>query len=191
MSFQTLSSSQFEAVLTDANVRQIQIIQAALGLGVFTFGIVIAVLYTTATAVPTREDIELIQMLTLGHLVILSGGAAMASILFRNFFSERQLAAAAKRTVRDSRGQTLTDPASKALAHVRSAIVLRLAVLEAPALFGLVICFLMVTNGAATVAPMYLLNALSAAGFIVYIATTFPNKDRLSGIFNEFVLKGS
>lgn len=191
MSFQTLSPSQFEAVLTDANVRQMQIIQAAMGMGIFTFGIVIAVWYTTATAVPTREDVELIQMLTLVHLLILSGGVAMANILFRNLFSERQLAAAAERKVGDRRGQVLTDPASRALAHVRSAIILRLAVLEAPALFGLVICFLMVMNGVAAVAPMYLLNALSAAGFIVYLATTFPNKDRLVGIFNDFVLKGS
>ncbi len=191
MSFQTLSSAQFEAVLTGANVRQMQIVQAALGMGVFTFGIVIAVLYTTVEAVPTREDIEWIQKLTLVHLLILSGGAAMANILFRSLFSERQLAAAAERKVRDRRGQVLTDPASKALAHVRSAIILRLAVLEAPALFGLVICLLTVTSGVAAVVPIYLLNALSAAGFIVYVATTFPNKDRLSGIFNEFVLKGS
>lgn len=191
MSFQTLSSSQFEAVLTDANVRQMQIVQAALGMGVFTFGIVIAVLYTTAAAIPTREDIEWIQMLTLVHLLILSGGAAMANILFRSLFSERQLAAASERKVRDNRGQALTDPAAKALAHVRSAIILRLAVLEAPALFGLVICLLTITSGVAAVAPIYLLNGLSAAGFIVYVATTFPNRDRLAGIFNEYVLKGS
>jgi len=188
MAFSNISSEQFEAALTEANVRQLQLIQAAIGMGIFVFSMVIGVLYSTATGQPRREDVELIQTLTLAHLLILSGGVAMANFLFRNLFSERQLAAAADKTVMDSNRQPVTDPALKALAHVRSAIIVRLAILEAPALFGLVICLLMTMNGVVSVAPVYLLNALSAVGFLFYVATTIPTKERLVGIFNDFVI---
>ncbi len=189
MSFQNVSAVQFEAALTEANVRQTQVIQGAIGMGILVFGIVVGVLYSTTHAEPTLDDVELIQTLTLAHLLILSGGVATANLLFRKLFSDPQLAVAADRNVTGADRQPVTDPALKVLAHVRSAIIVRLAILEAPALFGLVICLLMTINGVALIAPIYLLNSLSAAGFLVYVVTTFPNRERLVGIFNDFIMR--
>ena len=63
---------------------------------------------------------------------------------------------------------------------LRGAAILRLAMLEGCALFGVVICLLGVVLEAATQHPWIWANAASAALFLIFAVLTFPTAERLA-----------
>lgn len=66
------------------------------------------------------------------------------------------------------------------LAQLQAATLVRLALLEGAALFGLVTLFLL-PAGAFREQPLYWLNLASSMVFLLTIAATFPTRSRLEG----------
>ena len=65
------------------------------------------------------------------------------------------------------------------LKRIRAIIVVRLAMYESAAMFGLVVCLLGVLTGVIYQNAIYWLNAITALVLFVFIVKTFPNRDRL------------
>ena len=61
----------------------------------------------------------------------------------------------------------------------RTAKIVQTATIEAPAFFGLVVCFLAVTSQVMHSHPFYWVNTLSYFILIVRLAMDFPTKEKL------------
>jgi hypothetical protein len=70
------------------------------------------------------------------------------------------------------------------LIYQRAALV-RLALLEGAALFGLVVCFLVAGSGQLRTDPLLALNALSALYLLLVAGASFPTEDRLRAKWRE------
>ena len=83
---------------------------------------------------------------------------------------------------------TASPPAEGAmqwLSLVRKATILRLALIESPAIFGLTIYLIAAINGVLHDHPGYWGNRLSALILLLFIIATFPNSNRLTAVFDE------
>ena len=79
----------------------------------------------------------------------------------------------------------LADPAKRAVVTLRMALVLRLALLEAVALFGIVVCYLAVLTGTLHESPLYWLNGLPAVLLALHTLLSFPTRDRMESALQE------
>lgn len=156
--------------LEGVGVRVLQIITAAVTLAVLTACSAALIVHAARTPDPAQAayaDLTLVSILTLAHLVLAAGAWGLAFVLYR------------KRLARPFE----TPPtAADCLAALRTATVLRLAVLEAPALFGAIVCLIASQRGVLDVEPLYWLNLASAAAFVAAAVLTFPTRDRVTVI---------
>jgi len=158
----------FRGALGDVELRAMQVVQVALMAGVLFFGLVVAVLairpQTVGAAPPTPA--ATLSLLSLVHGAMALGAWAVAFLLH---------GALLRRAVADEAAGTGAD----ALAALRKAMLVRLALLEGPALFGLVVCLLAALGGALRATPIYWLNALSALAFLAIAVLSFPTRERV------------
>jgi hypothetical protein len=113
----------------------------------------------------TYEDISLVTLLSLIHLILAAALFAAAFMLY----------------VRRVAPRPGTSPTvEECLRTLRSASILRLSLLEMPALFGVLICIVASQRGVLDLEPLYWLNLASAAAFLVITALTFPTRDRVT-----------
>ncbi|MBL7996790.1 hypothetical protein JNM05_15595 [bacterium] len=188
-SLSEVTLSEFQTALTPQNVRVIQIIQGAIGLGVVMFmGVVLFVYSSQTMSVDARianDDYDLINLLTLAHIMIAAGVYTVARVVFNLLLSSSVLRNGVTKVMKDGQGRVIDSPAEKILAIIRSAIIVRLAMLEAPALFGLVICLIGTFNGTIQETPSIWLNAITSLILIGFVILTFPNKEHIEEIFNS------
>jgi hypothetical protein len=173
---------EFEALLEKNHLRAMQILQGAFSLGVAMFALVIGVFYLTAAAQMVRMDATIFPIFSGVHAFValscwvvgLSAPSLVARLapsgLIRGVGTALEGSSAAERI----------------LAQIRTAFILRLALLQGPALFGLVICLLGSKDGTLREKPIFWLNGLSAALFLAYSLATFPTRDRAMEMFRDF-----
>ncbi|MBL7960963.1 hypothetical protein JNL27_12070 [bacterium] len=187
-SLSEVTLSEFQTALTPQNIRMIQIIQGAIGLGVVMFMGVVLFVYSSQTmnvdARITNDDYDLINILTLAHIMVAAGVYTVARVVFNLLLSSSVLRNGVTKVMKDGQGRIIENPAEKILVIIRSAMIVRLAMIEAPAIFGLVICLIATFNGTILETPSIWLNAITACILIGFIILTFPNKERLEEIFN-------
>ncbi len=192
-SLSEVTVQEFQAALTPEAVRMFQIVQGAVGMGVAVFLLIVIGMYVNgsaaAEAAPADNPEGLMQAMTLVHFALLAVLLVLSAMLFNAQFSDARLRSGVNLTLNDAKGRPLTDNGSRCLALMRTAMILRLAMLEGPALFGLVICLLGAMNGFLHTHPLYWVNAASALYFIGYVVQTFPNRQRMEEIFQTRVLK--
>ncbi|KAB2880588.1 ATP synthase F0 subunit C [bacterium] len=181
--------TEFQSALTPQNIRVIQIIQGAIGLGVVMFMGVVLFVYSSQTmnvdARITNDDYDLINILTLAHIMIAAAVYTVARVVFNLLLSSSVLRNGVTKIMKDGQGRVIENPAEKMLAIIRSAMIVRLAMIEAPAIFGLVICLIATFNGTIQETPSIWLNAITALILIGFVILTFPNKERVEEIFNS------
>lgn len=174
-----LSRTSFEAALTPAHVTTAQVLQGAMMMGIVAFAAVVAYLYTQAPPVePTEAEIALVRLMTLVHLGLLGVNVGVSLFLARRVFSPEAIGEG----VGAFDAQLL---AARAVQQQRVALIVRMALLEGSALFGLVICLLATTNGVLGSAPEFWVNLLSPFLVIGFGVATFPTKERLVSWFEE------
>lgn len=164
----------FRAALGDADLKALQAIQAALMTGVLLFGLVVVLLairpQSIGAALPTPA--ATLTLLSLVHGVMALGAWAAAFLLHGALLRSASAGAGA--------------PAgAESLAALRKATLVRLALLEGPALFGLVICLLAALGGTLRETPVYWLNAASALAFLAFAALSFPTRERVEASLAE------
>ncbi len=57
--------------------------------------------------------------------------------------------------------------------------------LEAPALFGIVVCLVGSLNGQLHAEPIYWLNLASTVVLVLFVALSFPSRERLVDLFRR------
>ena len=149
-----------------------QVVQAALMAGVLVFGLVVMLLAIRPQTMGTPTPARMLTLFSLVHGAMAVGTWSLAPLL--------QTALLAR-----ARPESGAGVGTAALAAIRSAGLLRLALLEGTALFGLVVCLLAALGGALREQPLYWLNALSALAFLAYAALSFPTRERVETFFAE------
>jgi len=183
----------FDAALSPSQVRPPQLIAAGMALGVVVLGGIVVFFHTQELL--DREGFQslslpLIQILTGVHFVVFCGCYLAGMLLYNTQFSRTRLSKAAQRVYKDTRGQPVTSPAGKCLAIIRTAIILRLALLDAAANFGLATCLLAAMGGVLSEHPEYWANAATGVFLIAYVLVTFPTPDRVRNIFLDKIAAG-
>lgn len=171
------SSAEFNDVLTDANVRQVQIIQAALGFGIVMFATVVVVLFYMNPAATDETDSGFMWTLTLMQFAIGFPMFGMSFALYRRKLSRAVLGT-------DKRIRSPED-----IFHaLRQALIFRLAFMEGAALYGLVVCMVGAINGTIHVYPVFWINLVGALGMLLFLSWSFPTKERLLEFYKNDVL---
>lgn len=175
-----IDRSEIEVNLDEGDLRSIQIIQIALVLGVFMFLGVIVVLTRTPSAVETPPDPQFFKVLSGVNALLLLQGYPAAFFLFGLLTKPEKLT------------PLPAEPAAavrKALGVLRSGVIVRAALLEGPALFGLVVIFLAHAQGALEPSPWIWANALTALLFLAASGVSFLTKRRLVDLVEDRLSK--
>ena len=178
-----MKAQQGKQAVSDDELRHLQTLQAALTAGILVFLLVVLVIANgngAGTRVPGKASLQSLTLLTYIHLAFAVCSLTLAPLLFARRLGRQDSASAP--------GSGMQDPAlisSQDLARLRSAVILRLALWEWPALFGLVVLLLAAYRGALASHPLYWINVLSALIFIALAVMTFPTRDRISRILAE------
>ncbi len=171
---ESTSKQAIRHALGDAELKALQAIQAALVTGVLLFGLVVVVLairpQSIGAAPPTPA--ATLTLLSLVHGVMALGAWAAAFLLHGALLRSAGAGAGAP-------------DGALSLAALRKATLVRLALLEGPALFGLVVCLLAALGGTLREAPIYGLNAVSALAFLAFAALSFPTRERVESSLTE------
>ncbi len=174
-SIQQLSEYDFAAALTAETVRKFQIIHGALMAGATVFLSVILLLHST-TEPSGAVDAETVNVLSMVNAFFALSAFGASRLLYSRFFSEQTL-------------RNAEDPFRAAIGMIHVAMLVRMAVMEGAAFFGLVVCLIAVTGGITQSEPIYFLNTASYVLFILIGLQTFPTKDSLTAIFRTQILK--
>jgi hypothetical protein len=178
-----ISISDIQLALSPNYVRVSQIIYFSIIMGASTFFLIIIFMYLTGSGIDTvsERSIESLNRFTMIHAALFFSGLALSNILYNRLLREDRI---------DSMpgGVKLEESANLAsgyLAVIRTAKIIRIAVIEMPVFFGLVTCFMAVTNRVVYQYPYYWANALSYIIFIIILIKDFPTKDKLVELFKN------
>lgn len=166
--------AEFKKILTPDAVRPLQLIHAALAMGVLSFGGVVLFMYFV-TPPGDGENASVVFQLSVVHGAMALACFPGSSILY-SWFLKKDSGNSALSAARTPLG---------ILGVIRTASILRIAAMEGAAFFGLVVTFLAVTGGVVRSQPLYWLNMLSAVLMVGAIALSFPTPERLVRIFQE------
>jgi len=180
-----LDANSFREHTTQAHVKVLQIIFVALAVGILSFSlIVVAGVFVAKDTPPTEEDIGLMRILTGFVLVIMLSAAVLAGRIRSMLLSRSKLdPILALQHEDDATGQMVEG----IHAHLRTSEIVRMAILEASAVFGLVTCVLGLVFGVLPDAALFWVNLVPAIFFLLVVGMTFPSADRLTQLFEEFV----
>ncbi len=152
-----------------------------MAIGVTLFFGVVVFLYYNGTA-DSELDEDVIQTLCLVLIVLGMAAYGVAMFVYKKTFAEISLA----ESLITSEGKTIENQAEIFVARLRSAQIVRLALFQGVAFFGLVICQLSVMNGLMHASPVYWAAALPTLFVILLVALTFPTKEKLTADFELY-----
>ena len=88
----------------------------------------------------------------------------------------------------DQLGNEITDPVSKVMAVVKSLIIIRIALMEAVAVLGLVSIFILIMQGSLPNKLSLLLFLAPTGIFLFFVLKTFPSKSMLIYLIQNRIL---
>jgi len=163
----SVSEADFQRVLTPENIRIFQVIFAAIGSGVLLFAVVVIFLGMMSTAEAAAADLSLVRTLTFVHVLLLLMVIPAGRLLYARMLAQD--------------GPPIT--ANQCMTRIRTAEIVRLALLEGVALLGLVVCLIGGLNGVLAAHPLYWLNIISSIVLLAFVSQNLPNADRLNQTF--------
>ena len=182
-----VDEKDFQAVLHEGrSLQSLQIVQLAMASGVLILAGAVLVLHLTGasrSAAPALPERDLVWPLTLAHAAAALGLWALALLIPALFLRPARLFRSGPSSVRPS--SDIPGRERRCLDAFRGAFILRVALLEAPALFGLVLCLLASMSGRLEEQPAYWLNGLSAVVFLLFVAVSFPTRHRVMEWFRR------
>jgi len=162
------STSEFINAITDDEIRRFQILVMAFITGITLCGAVI--LYLSKVTTPTGKENPV--LFTMTAVTFFSAMTMFPLALSSSFFA------------RILRGAKKDAPENSLDAHgyllkIQSAVIVRIAFFEAPAMIGLCTCFIGVFSGMMREYPVLLINVAVPALALAGMATMIPNRDKL------------
>lgn len=176
-----INPDEFRRALTPQVIFSFQIVPGAILLSVLMFAAAVFYVASTTPSPSDPESLNTINILSIIHVFVATGCYLLSRMLY-----DRQF-----RINRDGPSGVAVQSASpaEAASHgvnlIRKATILRLALIEGPAFFGLAVCLIAALNGVLHEHPEYWGNGLSAVILVLSIIFTFPNSDRLTAVYNE------
>jgi hypothetical protein len=171
----------FMRVMDGGRLRTMQIIHLTLLAGVLTFGMVIAILWIqgseTSGSEMQKED-AFLNLLTLVNVVMLAAAFVAGHLIYRWLSGPRGAVLLGKNPAYRNFSAEL-----KCATALFTGAIIRLAIFEGAALFGLIVCLLGILGGELAEQPVYWLNLFSPAVFVLLIAATFPTRGRMESLF--------
>lgn len=155
--------------------------------GPLLYGACLLAFYLTSgphSATPGAGALHTMETLSMTHV-----GFTIVAYLLAPFLFNRTLNA-----TRLDPGQEADSPRALALQAVlllRTAMIVRLAILEGAAFFGLSVCVIGVTGGVMESDPLYWLNLGSSVLLIAFGVITFPSRERLLEILDAHFSTGT
>lgn len=184
-----LNLEDFEAAIDSGQqLRMQQGIHVAIGLGPIVFAVIIGFVYSrTAAQPPDPDSIGLLRFVSLVHIAVAFICWTASFIVPGVILSVRRLDAAIGQPMVAARGLTrpITDPYEILLTLMLQAHIVRIALLEGPALFGLVVCLVGTVQGQIQTHPVYWFNTGSTVVLALLLAITYPTRDKLVETFRR------
>jgi len=173
-----LTRTHFEKAFTPAALRAMAILQTALIAGPLVYVVpMLIVMQNAGIERPVEADFSVLNALSMIHVVALFAALFLGNLLFYRMFSPSRLAGM------EELGEEKL--AFVAAGHLRSAVIVRLALLEGAAFLGIAVCVVGITRGILDAEPLYYLNLGSLLVLLIYGLMTFPTKKRILSWFEE------
>jgi len=174
--------------ISPAQTRPLQLIYVATAFAVIVFFALLLVLASSGAgdADPSGQQSMWAAVLSIVHFMFAMGVYGFVPMLFRRMS-----------TARSSQGEAHENPplpgesSNAALPRLHKALIVRLAMMESVALFGLTVCLIAITTGMLKSEPLYWLNLTTGAVLVGFLAATFPTTERLTQALQSMVLGSS
>lgn len=171
------------ALRDSAELRSLTILQLAMTAGVILFLLVVVFLHFTREAGPVDGTMaRTAQILSVVHVATAVGCWGMAFFLYNALLRGGNRAAVDEHRdePRDEHRDENTEAGTQArqpFLALRNATMVRLALLEAAAIFGLVVLLIAALCGVLGKQPLYWVNLVSPVFFIAFSFLTLPSED--------------
>jgi hypothetical protein len=175
----SVTRTALENAIKPEHLRITTIIQLALMAGPVVFScMVLLMLVQQQELQGTGAEGDYLWMLTIAHLAF-----TVVSFLAGQLLTQWRLAQF--RSSADVNNDTAVTLAGKCLSQHRQVTMMRLALVEGAAFFGLCVCMIAVFRGALPAEPKYWINLASTALLVIYGALTLPSKERIGDLFDR------
>jgi hypothetical protein len=169
--------------MTPAIVKSYQVFYFANALGVLVFLFVVIFLFLQSSANPSRsidpEPARYVMMLTVLHLAVASAAYVAAAFIHRRILT------------RAFAPERVASSAEAVLSSLRLAGIVRLAIMEWVAFFGLVVLVVATQQWVLQYDPEYWANLVSTAVFFAFVLLTFPTRAKLKETSREELAKST
>lgn len=155
----------------DRSRSRMAVVHLALTLGPVAFLGVVVYLWSVTTPGDQPPKRELLDLLSLVHAGLLLTLVPLGLLVLPKILLGRAV-----------RGASGAHFALRVATAVEGACILRMALVEGPALFGTVVVLLAVLQGALQEQPLYWANTASTAVLLVASVLAFPTRGRLSAM---------
>ena len=173
--------SDVQTSITSRRFLPLWIIQCGFMMGPIFFAIVVYAVYRDQAVNPPHPETGILDLMSILTWVTvgLTGVSSFFVFLTYRFPGCMRWVSARKNIMKTAQPTRNTDTAPEALLfqNLIVRIILRLAILEAPAMFGLAVFLVGVQTGGLYNQPDFWLNALPTAVFFFYTLATLPTKD--------------
>jgi len=185
---QTISRHELEAKISETQIRVMQIMYIAMGVTQAAMITVVAVFYKIGKTRPLPE--EPINTLSLKYMMLALVFAALLEYGLFIILPKLRLAMAGATFIAGNQQNTI-DKIPLLLSAYRSITIIRLALLEGVALFGIVILLLAVTQFTIYSQSAYWLCLTPSVILFAYLYLFFPTRDRVIFYIENNFLKNS
>lgn len=190
-SLSDLSTAEFRAALTPERVKIGMIIQAVLAGGASIFFIAVSAIgLFNQPKNPANIDYDMLSTMTIACMVFWLIVYITGIFLYNSFFKPERLQAAFSSDLFSKNGAPISaTPAEKAVSLIGPAMLIRTALLEGAAFFGLASLTIGAQQGALKTVPWIWIDALPWGVLLVWVIISFPTSSRLEKIFETKIIR--
>lgn len=163
---QKMSSFEFQAKLNDQIVNTLRVLNIAFIMGVVFFAGVIIFIWSSV------QNSGILNTSGMSLSPIINAVVFIVCLLLSSRIPVKML---------ESVSSEITGELSfeKAIEKIRTSMIMRIALLECPAIFGLVITLLSIYNGSLEINKLYVLNMIPAAVMVAVLIVIMPSRERI------------
>jgi hypothetical protein len=186
MGTKDISNSYSSEFITDGYVKTLRIIFFAIATGPIIFWAIILFLFSNQPLVRGSTDLSLLNILSAIHAIMLITMIILVNYIFKNGLIGSKNPVLSMSGALSADQQKGSNPQEKFLGLFHSLSIMRLAILEGTAFFGMVVCFLAGKQGVLSTYPIYWLNAISTMLLASFVLKQFPSKEKIMNCYQTF-----
>jgi hypothetical protein len=176
--------SEFRQALTPAALRVLKVLHVGLAGGIVVFTLVLLILYYAGGEVVSGESEEMLQFLSIAAFVIFVGAFWAGQLVFDKRFSREGLKmAGVPETSTHPHMSHGSSPAERCLSVLRTALLIRYALIEGATYFAIAVTTISITTGMIYLQQVYLINFAYPVVALIYFSLTIPTSERLEEMF--------